>query len=243
MKKLLAILLTAIIILSFAGCGNSTAELEELLVSEKWVDIYSGCLEYEFFPGGGTASSWNTWEIVDEENIKITCSGLFGTNVYTYRLAEKSGMVVLEDSAGEHMLVRESEFDEARNTIEYPQHITKAVVTDKTGEMKIMSEAELREIARENSLKFGELYRGAYVEIIGIITEISGKMNYLNYSHAVNAHVEVDGWDVEISSANTLSGYDVGDRVRITGYIYSASDSVFVFIFDGKPTTIEHYNG
>ena len=42
MKKLLAIIIAAIMVLSFAGCGNSTAEFEELLISEKWVSIHSG---------------------------------------------------------------------------------------------------------------------------------------------------------------------------------------------------------
>ena len=246
MKKFLAIFLAAIMAFSFVGCGGMTEEkvnLEELIMSEKWIDIYKGVYSCEFLPGGITSYTAVTWEKVDNEYIKTTSSSFFGTTMRLYKVVEKNGIITLEENNGEYLLVRESEFDTARNTIEYPKHVTKAVVTDKKGETKIMSGAELEKISSENEIKFGELYSGAYVEIIGVIEEISGKNYYTNYNHTMNASVKVDGWEIEIANKNILSGYDIGDRVKITGYIHHAFGSeVYLFIRDKKPTTIEHYN-
>lgn len=245
MKKFLTILLAAIMISSFAGCENKEEKMKEILYSEEWIDIYGGGLEHEFLPGGVTDDSGTIWEIVDEEYIKTTTSdGLLGTTVRLYKMVEKNGMTMLEESSGKYLLIRESEFEKARNAIDYPEHITKAVVKNNNGETKIVGAWELSNFNNENSKKFDDIYKGAYVEIVGVITEIGGKTKYTNYNHTVNAKVEVDGWEVEIANSTVLSNFNVGDRVKITGYIYTASARVVtVFIFDGKPTTIEHYSG
>ena len=244
MKKLLAILFAAIMVLRFAGCGNSEEKMKEILYSEKWIDVYEGSLKYEFLPGGVTDNSWTEWEFVEDGYIKTTSNyGITGTTTHIYKMVEKNGITVLEESREDYLLVRESDFEKARNTIEYPDHITKAVVKDNTGESKIVGSGELVILNRENTRKFNDTYGGAYVEIVGEIAEIGGKTKYTNYNHTVNAKVEVEGWEVEIANASFLTDFNVGDRVIITGYIFTADGTnVIIFAYNGKPTTIRHYS-
>ncbi len=253
MKKLLEILLAAIIILSFTGCGNEVSEqreesskpeaekvkIDELLTSEKWSEVYYGEYDFDFQPDGSVGVGM--WEIIENDNIKVTYSSGYEREL---AITEENGFYLLRESYSDRLYAKESEVEEIRNKKEYPDHISKAFVTDNNGETKVISGWKLSDLHYNNSIKFEELYKGAYAEVIGTITKIHGSSIYTDYNHSVNACMEVDGWEVEIADKEILMDYDIGDKVKFTGYIYTAAaDKATLFIFDGKPTTIEHYNG
>lgn len=234
MKKFLAFILAMIMVLSFAGCGKSTAELEELLVSEKWVSVYDSSYTKEFdadttgySKSGGSAGPFN-WEAIDAGSFEISFSS--GT-VVKYLVSEQNGFITLSDS--DHVYVKESNFEEARKIWDFPDDITRGTITNNKDKIEILTPGELGEIYDKNRVKFDDMYFGAYATVIGIVIEIEENMITIG-GGAFNC------WEVYNCSSADVRMFDIGDVVIATGTIRDAFVGQVELVGD---TTIEHYNG
>lgn len=233
MKKLLAFLLAAIMALSFAGCGNNTAELEELLVSEKWVSVYDKSYTREFDAdttgyahSGGAAGGFN-WKAIDNTTVEIS----FGDSTARYTVAELNGFITISDS--DYVYVKESDFEEARKIWDFPDNITRGTIVNGRGETEILTPNELAEVYDKNKVKFDDLYFGAKATVIGVVIEIDEKMITIG-GDTFNC------WEVYNCSSADVRMFDIGDVVIATGIIRDAFIGQVELVED---TTIEHYNG
>ena len=242
MKNFLAIILVVIMIFSFAGCGNSTAEFEELLISEKRVSIHSGGkmdFKNRKFESASVSSGFE-YEILNSKTVIEKVEFFSFSNTIEYKLENEDGIYKLVSENAQ--FVRESDFEKIRENIEFPKDIPYAIVKDNDGKTKTMPYEELVLINKENEVKFDNLYSGAEITIFGKISKIGGGINMSG--HKMKAYVEIgERYVVEISDPSVLNNYEVGDYVKAKGNIFSATLYVEVFINGRNKTTIEHYNG
>ena len=238
MKKLLAVLLAAIMILSFAGCGNSTAELEKLLVSEKWVCVYDSSHVQEFYSNkaGEIANAHSSgpinWEAIDSKTVETTFSGIFGDETKTrFVLSNENGMDVLADR--HYIYVKESDYEKAREIYGNSIKIPRGTITNNNGETEYLTANELGKILEKNEVKFKNLYVGAEATIIGEVLEIKEDKIVLGED-------TFSCWEVYNCSSSELVMFDIGDVVIATGTIRDAFVGQVELV---EKTTIKHYNG
>ncbi|MBQ5328707.1 MAG: hypothetical protein J6J15_05970 [Oscillospiraceae bacterium] len=237
MKKFLAILLAAITVLSFVGCGNSTAELEELLVSEKWVSMYDNSYQKEFIDdNSGYFKTWGSegyfsWNAIDETTFELTLETLGNSSTIKYIVSEINGFITF--STDGDVYLRESEFDAARAVWDFPDNVARGTIIRNDGEKEILTPNELGEIYDKNKVKFDDLYFGAKVEAIGTIIKIEENMI------TIGGHTH-DCWEVYNCSSADVRMFDIGDVVIATGTIRDAFVGTVELV---EKTTIEHYNG
>ena len=110
-------------------------------------------------------------------------------------------------------------------------------IQNNQGQTEILVPVELLEIEDGNELKFEKLYAGAPVVIEDTVLSVNGAVRL--DGRPVKGYLELDsGWVVELSEdmLDAAALLDVGDRVRITGNLYSATE---VFIENGYTVTLE----
>ena len=238
MKKLLAVLLAVITVLSFVGCGNSTAELEELLVSEKWICVYDSSYIQEFYSNrtgemaNGHSSGSINWEVIDSKTVETTFSGIFGDETKTRLvLSSENGMDVLIDR--QYIYVKESDYEKAREIYGNSIKIPRGTIINNNGETEYFTASELWEIQNKNEVKFKNLYVGAKATVVGEVIEIKEDKIVLGED-------TFSCWEVYNCSSSELVMFDIGDVVIATGTIRDAFVGTVELV---EKTTIEHYNG
>ena len=238
MKKLFAFLMAMIIVLSFASCGNSTAELEELLVSEKWVCVYDSSYIQEFYSNktGNMADAGSSgpinWEVIDSKTVETKFSGVFGSETKTqFVLSNENGMDVLADR--HYIYVKESDYEKAREIYGNSIKIPRGTITNNNGETEYLTANELRKILEKNEVKFKNLYVGAEATIIGEVLEIKDDKIVLGED-------TFSCWEEYNCSSSELVMFDIGDVVIATGTIRDAFVGQVELV---EKTTIKHYNG
>jgi len=239
MKKILAILLATIMVLSFVGCGNSTAELEELLVSEKWVCVqdknisktfrnnYKGTVEA---PG---VSGSIDWEIIEEKTVETRFPLMFGgEEISRFVLTSENGIYILSD--GEYSFVRESDYETAKAFFGNSYKIPTATIINNIGETEYLTASELIEIQETNEIRFEDMYIGANVTLVAEIREIDEEKIVLG-------ETMMACWTVYNIDRDELVKYSTGDIVVVNGIIGELNFLGEVGLY--WDTTIEHYNG
>ena len=115
-------------------------------------------------------------------------------------------------------------------------------ITNNNGEIENITGQELRDISEENGVMFDNLYKEAPVRVIGTVEKVQGNIDYLG--HFMEGYVVLKGgWLVEVSSTDLVENLRSGDKVEITGNIFSANHQyIDIWIVNGNTTNIKPYN-
>ena len=242
MKKVLAVILAAVMLLSFASCGGEAAgkvNLEELLVAEKWVNVFNRYEIVEFDTGNygenavGYYSSFE-WKAIDNESVE-GYSTYDGDRVFKYVLTEFEGVNALYNPARKEYYVQESVYDGIRENLVFPTYIAYGIVSMKDGNKDIITASELHCI-EENYISYKEQYLDAKVTVVGEITKITSK------TITIGEHSSFPNcWTIHDLNLNyDLSEFEIGDVVVATGII---EREFAAYVDVGENTTIKHYEG
>lgn len=117
--------------------------------------------------------------------------------------------------------------------------LTESVI-DNNQEHKEFKIGTLNSLCSKNQVSAKELYGNAPVVVVSKVTKIGSNTIYSGYN--MKSYVELKGnWIVETSGLEDIvSQLEIGDIVRITGYIYpSFGFGLKVYQQNGHTTTIE----
>ena len=231
-------------LLSFAACGGEATgkvNLEELLVAEKWINVYNryDFLEFDSMDIGKNENGYK-WEVVDNSSVKTMVSSLFaGDSTLSYRLVEYEGVNALYDSETKTYYIPESLYDGVRENLVFPTYIAYGTISMKDGSEEVLTADELYEIYDSNLTKYVDYYDERKVTVIGEITEIG--------TSSVRIGEYGNRWAIKtLNQTHDLSKFEVGDVVIATGTIQTVSGAevdVDVNTDTYEVTTLKHYEG
>ena len=257
MRKTLVFTLALLMILSLCGCGSAD-EIQETVAppaqepateaptdapteppaqpfdfAGSWVDVGAEGFTIFDLDAAGTGSS------TKRVGRMATTVGFAWTHDDTTATLEKKvlGATSFTANDGEDRTMT-SDMGVVFIPLEvYKAEYVVAEIVNNEGQTENLVPFELLQIEQGNELRFEKLYQGAQITIEDTVLTVNGAIR-LN-GRAVQGYLELDsGWVVELSEdmLDAASMLNVGDRVRITGNLYSATE---VFIEDGHTVTME----
>ena len=256
MKKVISLLLVLVMLLTLCACTNQqtttskesvdqaetvekeeSIDIAETLAACEWKNIYSLFDNTMVFYSDGTgdeAGAYTTWTIegqtVTVETEDNSVLGNTTKRVAKYEVVADGDFIKLV-SQNRHngLYVPEDKYEEARTTMNIFNDEVFVEVVKNDGTVERISGADIAYIDSYNQDKFYDEYANAQVTVIAEITRIDSPIVELG-----------NRWSVEFGIFEDLTGFDLGDIVKITGKIKSSHIRVSV---QGDPSSIELYTG
>ena len=257
MRKTISLLLIISLMMCmpcvFAEMNMDAAAMEELLQSDKWIDIYTYGTNSIDFSGGSVGGTFeclspgsmkgysNTFfhdkpYTIDDGVLTVTSVNTF-TNVervyFSASIIEYEGFILLQsdvekNETGRVMLFcRAADYKKLKGQFEIPKLENSVTLKTADGEIIETCGREIIQNCMDNPLRFENTYQNAEVTVVSRIGEINGSTVY--NGHEMKGYVKLEGgWVVDVSnSINTVMDMSKGDLVKVTGRIFYVPSSGF----------------
>lgn len=240
MKKILALLLVALMLMGLCACGNGAHSNESILLSGYWIDKDEITVTFNkngtaHIEGGGATPRDVKWTLEDNT---VTCEWMGMAETFTLEKTDTSYTLTSYETV--LSLVTESLAEKKENKKEY------YVILNNDGEKHEVS--YLFDMAKNNQLKWDKFKEdGGYIEIVWKLESIGSKTIYKDYNKTVNSSITLHDENssnyltVETSGfEDIIVDWEQGDTIRVKCKITNGfSNLLYSFKADDNEIEIE----
>ena len=225
MKKILALMLSAGLMVPLAACGSNGGSLEETLVSGDWQAV----MDYSTRPertivfredGTGTMTSSNgyggdiLWEISDESTVDVEYSTDKTVKNYTFEYTNEADSIRLTDH-DQHMIFVPAENYESE---------TEAVKAEMLESAQELDWENAYQLKLDNEAKFQEEYVGQIWKWTARVFEIGD--GYCKMANEASSFGGANNAIYVYMSNNDLANLYDGDEITVIGIFDEYSDKL-----------------
>lgn len=239
MKKTLALLLVALMLMGLCACGNGAHSNESILLSGYWIDKDEITVTFNkngtaHIEGGDATPHDVKWTLEDNT---VTCEWMGMAETFTLEKTDTSYTLTSYETV--LSLVTESLAEKKENKKEY------YVILNNDGEKHEVS--YLFDMAKNNQLKWDKFKEdGGYIEMVAPLEEIGSEtiFDFLN-NKRVNSYIvlrEKNNNDLTVETSgleDIIVDWEKGDTIRIKCKITNSPFPNLLYSFKADNNEIE----